>query len=241
MKIYTEKNYDDLSRKAAQIIASQVLLNEKSVLGLATGDSPKGLYKQLADWNSKGYLDFSEVSTVNLDEYCGLAPDNDQGYRYFMNENLFKHINIKAENTHVPNGMAQDAEYECVRYESLISKLGGVDLQLLGMGYNGHIAFNEPGDTFIADTHRVDLTESTIEANKRFFNSANEVPRQAYTMGIKTIMKARRILIIVSGAGKAQIVKEAFFGPITPRVPASILQLHDNVTLVGDEAALSLL
>jgi len=241
MKIYKAKDYTDMSRKAANIISALIILKENCVLGLATGSSPKETYRLLVERYKAGDLDFSGVTSINLDEYRGLAPDNDQSYRYFMDTNLFNHININAENTHVPNGLEQDSILECARYEELIRKLGGIDLQLLGLGHNGHIGFNEPAEVFTADTHCVDLSESTIEANKRFFDSADDVPRQAYTMGIKTIMQARRILMIVSGDSKAQIVKQAFFGPITPRVPASILQLHNNVTLVGDEAALSLL
>jgi len=241
MKIYKTRDYDGMSSKAAMIISAQVILKGNSVLGLATGSSPIGVYRRLIEGYAGGDLDFSGVTTVNLDEYRGLTPENEQSYRYFMNTQLFGHINIKPENTHVPNGIVQDAELECTRYEDLIRKLGGIDLQLLGLGNNGHIGFNEPGAAFIPDTHCVDLTESTINANKRFFETADQVPRQAFTMGIKTILQARRIVMIVSGEGKAGIVKEAFFGPITPNVPASILQLHNDVHLVGDEAALSLL
>mgnify|MGYP000529642063 FL=1 len=187
----------------------------------------------------KGDLDFSQVTSVNLDEYKGLDRKNDQSYYYFMHEHLFNHVNIKEENTNVPDGTQPDGEKECARYEELIRSLGGVDLQLLGLGHNGHIGFNEPADAFDKTTHCVDLTESTIEANKRFFASADEVPRQAYTMGIGTIMQAKKILIIVSGEDKADIVRDAFFGPVTPQVPASILQMHSDVTLVADEAALS--
>jgi glucosamine-6-phosphate deaminase len=241
MKIYIARDFADMSRKAANIISAQVILNGQSVLGLATGSSPIGVYKQLIEWYKKGDIDFSEVTSINLDEYRGLGPDSKQSYRYFMNENFFNHININQANTHVPNGMEPDADKECKRYEQLIHDKGGIDMQLLGLGHNGHIGFNEPGAAFEADTHCVMLSASTIEANKRFFENADEVPRQAYTMGIRTIMQAKRIVIIVSGINKAEIVKQAFFGPITPEVPASVLQLHNNVTLVGDEAALSLL
>ena len=240
MKVIRAKDYNDMSWKAAHIISAQVILKECSVLGLATGSSPVGAYKQLIEWCKKGDLDFSKVTTVNLDEYYGLPPSNDQSYRYFMNVNLFNHINIDPNNTHVPDGLNRDPKLECSRYEELICKLGGIDLQLLGFGNNGHIGFNEPGTDFVAETHLVDLTESTINANMRFFSSADEVPRQAYTMGIRAIMQARRIVVVVSGEGKAAVVKEALYGPITPQVPASILQLHGNVTLIGDEAALSL-
>ena len=238
MKIYKAKDYKDMSRKAANIISAQVIMKPNCVLGLATGSTPIGTYDQLVEWYNKGDLDFSEVTTVNLDEYKGLPRTNDQSYYYFMHQHLFDRVNIDPERTNVPNGMEPDAEKECGRYEELIRSLGGVDLQLLGLGHNGHIGFNEPGEAFEKETHCVDLTESTIEANKRFFASADDVPKQAYTMGIKTIMQAKKILIVVNGENKADIVERAFFGPVTPEVPASILQLHNDVTLVGDEARL---
>lgn len=239
MKIYKAKDYKDMSRKAANIISAQVIMKPNCVLGLATGSTPIGTYDQLVEWYNKGDLDFSEVTTVNLDEYKGLPRTNDQSYYYFMHQHLFDRVNIDPERINVPNGMEPDAEKECGRYEELIRSLGGVDLQLLGLGHNGHIGFNEPGEAFEKETHCVDLTESTIEANKRFFASADDVPKQAYTMGIKTIMQAKKILIVVNGENKADIVERAFFGPVTPEVPASILQLHNDVTLVGDEAALA--
>ena len=239
MKIYKAKDYKDMSRKAANIISAQVIMKPNCVLGLATGSTPIGTYDQLVEWYNKGDLDFSEVTTVNLDEYKGLPRTNDQSYYYFMHQHLFDRVNIDPERTNVPNGMEPDAEKECGRYEEMIRSLGGVDLQLLGLGHNGHIGFNEPGEAFEKETHCVDLTESTIEANKRFFASADDVPKQAYTMGIKTIMQAKKILIVVNGENKADIVERAFFGPVTPEVPASILQLHNDVTLVGDEEALA--
>ena len=239
MKIYKAKDYKDMSRKAANIISAQVIMKPNCVLGLATGSTPIGTYDQLVEWYNKGDLDFSEVTTVNLDEYKGLPRTNDQSYYYFMHQHLFDRVNIDPERTNVPNGMEPDAEKECGRYEELIRSLGGVDLQLLGLGHNGHIGFNEPAADFAVTTHGVDLTESTIEANKRFFESEDDVPRQAYTMGIKNIMQAKKILIVVNGENKADIVERAFFGPVTPEVPASILQLHNDVTLVGDEAALA--
>ena len=239
MKIYKAKDYKDMSRKAANIISAQVIMKPNCVLGLATGSTPIGTYDQLVEWYNKGDLDFSEVTTVNLDEYKGLPRTNDQSYYYFMHQHLFDRVNIDPERTNVPNGMEPDAEKECGRYEELIRSLGGVDLQLLGLGHNGHIGFNEPGEAFEKETHCVDLTESTIEANKRFFASADDVPKQAYTMGIKTIMQAKKILIVVNGENKADIVERAVFGPVTPEVPASILQLHNDVTLVGDEEALA--
>ncbi|MCI6868463.1 MAG: glucosamine-6-phosphate deaminase [Lachnospiraceae bacterium] len=240
MIIYRAKDYKDMSRKAANIISAQVIMKPNCTLGLATGSTPLGIYDQLTEWYKKGDLDFSAVHSVNLDEYRGLPKENDQSYYYFMHKNLFDRVNIRSENTNVPNGMEPDAEKECRRYEKLIADLGGIDLQLLGLGHNGHIGFNEPGEAFEKETHCVDLQERTIEANKRFFESADEVPRQAYTMGIKTIMQAKKILVAVSGEDKAEIVKKAFFGPVTPTVPASILQMHNDVTVVADEAALSL-
>ena len=228
-----------MSRKAANIISAQVIMKPDCVLGLATGSTPIGLYQQLVAWYEKGDLDFSEVRTVNLDEYKGLSRENDQSYYYFMHHNLFDHVNLPAENSHLPNGMEPDSDKECRRYSELIRSMGGVDLQLLGIGHNGHIGFNEPGDAFDNDVHCVNLTQSTIEANKRFFASADDVPKQAYTMGIKTIMQAKKIVIVASGEDKADIVRDAFFGPITPKGPASVLQLHNDVTLVADEAALS--
>ena len=239
MRIIATKDYNDMSKKAANILSAQVIMKPDCVLGLATGSTPIGTYEKLVEWYEKGDLDFSQVTSVNLDEYKGQDRKNDQSYYYFMHEHLFNHVNIKEENTNVPDGTQPDGEKECARYEELIRFLGGVDLQLLGLGHNGHIGFNEPADAFDKTTHCVDLTESTIEANKRFFASADEVPRQAYTMGIGTIMQAKKILIIVSGEDKADIVRDAFFGPVTPRVPASILQMHSDVTLVADEAALS--
>ena len=239
MIIYAGKDYYDVSRKAANIMSAQIIMKPRAVLGLATGSTPIGMYKQLIEWYKKGDLDFSQVTSVNLDEYKGLSGDNDQSYRYFMNTNLFDHVNIDKSRTYVPNGLEEDSEKACADYNEIIRNVGGVDMQLLGIGGNGHIGFNEPGQAFETGTHCVDLQESTIEANKRFFASAADVPRQAYTMGIKTIMQAKKILIVVNGENKADIVERAFFGPVTPEVPASILQLHNDVTLVGDEAALA--
>ena len=239
MRIYKAKDYEEMSRKAAGIVSAQIIMKPDCVLGLATGSTPVGLYKQLIEWYRNGDLDFSGVRTVNLDEYKGISRENDQSYYYFMHQNLFDHVNIPAGNTHLPDGMEPDSEKECRRYEELIQSMGSVDLQLLGIGHNGHIGFYEPADAFDKLVHCVNLTQSTIEANKRFFASAEEVPRQAYTMGIQTIMRSKKILIIANGEGKADIVRDAFFGPITPMVPASVLQLHNDVTLVADEAALS--
>lgn len=239
MKIYKTESYDEMSRKAANIISAQIIMKPDCTLGLATGSTPIGTYKQLVEWYKKGDLDFSLVTTVNLDEYVGLSRLDMQSYYHFMHSHLFDHVNINPDNTYIPDGTVRDSDEECKRYEAIIKRLGGVDMQLLGLGHNGHIGFNEPSDVFEKETHCVDLQESTIEANKRFFDSADDVPRQAYTMGIGTIMKASKILIIVSGTDKADIVKKTFCGPVTPRVPASILQLHPDVTLVADADALS--
>lgn len=239
MRIYKAKNYKDMSRKAANIISAQVIMKPNCVLGLATGSSPIGIYDQLIDWYGKDDLDFTYVRTVNLDEYKGLSKDNDQSYYYFMNEHLFKHVNINPDNTNIPDGTEPDSKKECERYNKVIEDLGGIDLQLLGLGHNGHIGFNEPDQAFEKETHCVDLQPTTIEANKRFFENADDVPRQAYTMGIKSIMQARRILLVVSGEEKADILYQSLCGPVTPHVPASILQLHNDVIVVADEAALS--
>ena len=239
LKVYKAKDDNDMSRKAANILSAQIIMKPNCVLGLATGSSPIGIYDQLVEWYKKGDLDFSKVTSVNLDEYKGLTGDNDQSYRYFMEKHLFSKVNINREQTFLPNGMAENEQKECERYDALIHSLGGIDLQLLGIGHNGHIGFNEPDQAFEKETHCVALQESTIQANKRFFASIDDVPKYAYTMGIKTIMQSKKILIVVSGADKADIVKEAFLGPVTPSVPASILQMHNDVILVGDEAALS--
>ena len=239
MQICKVKNYQELSRKAANLIAAQIILKPDSILGLATGSSPVGTYEHLVEMYENGDLDFSQVTTVNLDEYKGLAGSDEQSYRYFMNTNLFDHVNIDKARTFVPDGLEPDPQKACAAYNEIIRSHGGIDLQLLGLGRNGHIGFNEPGAAFEKETHCVDLTESTIEANKRFFASEDDVPKQAYTMGIKNIMQAKKILVVVSGEDKAAILKEVLYGPITPEVPASILQLHNDVTIVADAAALS--
>lgn len=241
MRIIKAKDYYTMSRVAANIISAQVIMKPDCVLGLATGSTPIGTYEQLIRWYNKGDLDFSEVSTINLDEYRGLSPESDQSYRYFMDNHFFDHINIKKENTNVPNGLELDIEKACSDYNNIIRQHGGVDLQLLGIGNNGHIGFNEPGEAFEKETHCVKLAESTVQANSRFFATIDEVPKEAYTMGIKAIMQAKKILVIANGVGKAAAIKEAFFGPVTPKVPASVLQLHNDVTLVGDSEALSLI
>ena len=216
MRLIVTDDYSNMSRKAAGLIASQVILKPNSVLGLATGSTPIGIYEQLSAWHQSGELDFSQITTVNLDEYCGLAPDNEQSYHYFMTEHLFLKVNLPKGRQFLPDGMNLDADRECERYQNLIGLLGGIDIQLLGLGHNGHIGFNEPSDAFVKDVHQVELTEKTIEANKRFFDSIEDVPRKAYTMGIGTIFQAKKILLVVSGAEKAGILRQVMCGPICP-------------------------
>ena len=237
MKIIRCKDYEDMSRKAAALFYSQIHMKPDCVLGLATGGTPVGTYKQLIKWYEEGDLDFSKVKSVNLDEYIGLDGDHDQSYRYFMNNNLFNHVNIDKANTNVPNGKAEDMTAEALRYEALIESLGGIDMQLLGIGNNGHIGFNEPNDVFDGITHEVQLTQSTIEANARFFETIDDVPTRAISMGIATIMKAKKIVLVANGAKKADIIYETCFGPITPNVPASALQMHADCTIIVDEEA----
>lgn len=225
-------SYKELSRKAAQIIASVVTLKPDCVLGLATGSSPVGTYDRLTEMYENGELDFSRVTSVNLDEYVGLDGTNDQSYRYFMNKNLFERVNIDKSRTFVPNGLAADPAAEGLAYDEHIKSLGGIDIQLLGIGLDGHIGFNEPDSFFTKETHLVKLHESTIEANSRFFASRDEVPTTAITMGMGSIMQAKRVLLIANGAKKKEIMEKAFFGPITPEVPASILQMHPDVTVI---------
>lgn len=232
MRVIKVKNYDEVSERAALLIGAQVTLKPDAVLGLATGSSPVGTYQKLIAWHQAGHLDFSEITSVNLDEYVGLDGSNPQSYRYFMEQNLFSQINIKTENTHVPNGLAEDIAEECRQYDAYIRKIGGIDLQLLGIGNNGHIGFNEPADTFTEETHLVDLEESTIQANARFFDSPEEVPRQALTMGIGGIMRAKKVLLIANGPEKAKIIEKALAGPVTPQIPASILKLHADCTII---------
>lgn len=241
MRLIIAKNYEELSKKAAEIIVEVINKKPNAVLGLATGSSPVGLYKEIIKMNKNGEIDFSKVTTVNLDEYLGLSGEHPQSYRYFMNEKLFNHINIDKHNTHVPNGLANDAEEENRRYDEKIKELGGTDIQLLGVGSNGHIAFNEPANELVFGTHLTDLTNETIEANSRFFNSKYEVPTKAFTMGLGGIMKAKKILVIASGENKAEAVKGMLKGNITTLLPASILQLHHDVTVIIDEAAAKLL
>ncbi len=228
-------SYEKLSNMSADIIASVVNGKENAVLGLATGSSPLGTYARLIEKYNSGELNFKNVTSVNLDEYVGLNEENDQSYRYFMNKNLFKHINIDIKNTYVPNGCASDLKAEGEAYDKMIEDLGGIDIQLLGIGLDGHIGFNEPDEYFTKETHLVNLDESTIEANSRFFASKDEVPKQAITMGMYSIMQAKKVLLIANGKSKKDIIEKAFFGPITPYVPASILQLHNDVTVIYSE------
>lgn len=235
MKLIKVDTYEKLSRQAANIISAQVIIKPDSVLGLATGSSPIGTYRQLIEWYRKGDIDFSGVTSINLDEYVGLSADDEQSYRRFMNENFFDHINIDKANTFVPNGKAVDQAAECEAYDRRIKERGGIDLQLLGIGLDGHIGFNEPDDCFVRDTHVVDLHESTVQANARFFADISQVPRKAITMGMVSIMQAKKILLIANGENKREIVEKAFFGPITPKIPASILQLHPDLTVIYSE------
>lgn len=241
MVVYEGKSYEEISERAAQIVASELIVKPNAVLGLATGSSPVGMYRQLVKWNQEGKIDFSGVTTVNLDEYKGLGPDDDQGYRYFMNENLFDHVNINKEHTYVPNGLEPDSDKACREYDELLSRVGRQDIQVLGLGGNGHIGFNEPDTKFCKGTHCVRLAESTIAANARFFDSPEDVPTEAYSMGIKSILAARKILVIVSGAQKAQALYDIAYGPITPQVPGSALQLHDQVIVLADPEAMSVI
>lgn len=235
MKFITTQTYEKLSRQAANIISAQVIMKPDCVLGLATGSSPIGVYRQLIDWYNKGDIDFSQVTTVNLDEYVGLNGNHPQSYRYFMQTNFFDHINIKPENTYVPSGVAADTAAECAEYDARIKRFGGIDLQLLGIGLDGHIGFNEPGDCFVTATHVADLHESTVKANARFFAGEDEVPRQAISMGMVSIMQAKKILLIANGPAKKDVLLRAFEGPITPALPASILQLHPDLTVIFSE------
>lgn len=234
MKLITVGSYEELSQKAAEAILAEVKAKPKCVLGLATGSTPTGAYDILKKACAGGEASFANVRTVNLDEYIGLPGDSMQSYRYYMNEKLFSGINIDIRNTNVPNGTAQDVEAECERYESLIESMGGIDLQLLGIGNNGHIGFNEPDTVFRVRTHVVKLAKSTVEANMRFFERAGDVPTHAVTMGMGAIMKARKVLLIASGESKRPALERAMYGEADPQVPASILRLHADVTVICD-------
>ncbi|MGL5616147.1 MAG: glucosamine-6-phosphate deaminase, partial [Sarcina sp.] len=231
--------YEEMSRLAAEFMAAEVNKKPEIILGLATGGTPVGMYKELIRMCDSKEVDFSKATTVNLDEYIGLSGEHPQSYRYFMNSNLFNHINIDKSKTYVPNGQAENVAKECESYDANIRELGGIDLQLLGLGSNGHVAFNEPNEYLTVGSHETKLTQSTIEANARFFNSMDEVPKTAITMGLGGIMQAKKILVIANGEGKAEVVEQLMNGKITTEVPASMLQMHRDVTIIVDEAAAS--
>lgn len=237
MRVIIVKDYNELSKAAALEIAETINNKMDCVLGLATGSTPEGTYKELINLYNDGKVDFSSVTSFNLDEYKGLPADHPQSYRYFMNKNLFDHININKNNTFVPNGMAADIEAECADYDENVAKHGGIDIQILGIGQNGHIGFNEPSDFLYMNTHLTNLTQNTIDVNSRFFDSKDEVPTQAVTMGLGGIMKAKRILLLANGSNKAQIIGKLVEGKISTNVPASILQVHRDVTVIVDESA----
>ncbi|WP_195987011.1 glucosamine-6-phosphate deaminase [Clostridium sp. D53t1_180928_C8] len=241
MNLRVVNSYEELSKVAASEFSKVIKEKPDAILGLATGGSPIGMYKELIKMYENKELDFSKITTVNLDEYIGLNPEHSQSYRYFMNDNLFNHININLANTFVPNGLAKDLEVECKEYDKRIIELGGIDIQLLGVGNNGHIAFNEPDEHLSAGTHVISLTENTIEANARFFDNIDDVPRTAITMGVGGIMKAKKIILIASGESKAEAIKGLFSGKITTENPASMLQMHRDVTVIVDKEAAKLI
>ena len=235
MRFIKVKSYKELSEIAGDIIISQIKEKSDSVIGLATGSTPVGTYDYIVNKYKKGEVDFSKVRTINLDEYIGLSKNHDQSYRYFMDKHLFNNININKSNTYVPNGMVENIEEECKNYDARIEEFGGIDIQLLGIGIDGHIGFNEPDEVFTKETHEVKLDQSTIEANSRFFESIEDVPKSAITIGMKGIMGAKKIILIASGENKKEILEKAMFGEITPHIPASILQLHNDVTVIYSE------
>ncbi|MDV3427155.1 MAG: glucosamine-6-phosphate deaminase [Bacillota bacterium] len=241
MRIHILKNYEELSKKAAEIIKSQIVLKDDSVIGFATGSTPLGTYKELINMHKEG-LDFSNITTFNLDEYYGLPAKDVNSYHYFMHKNLFDHINVNKKKVHIPDGEVKDVDKFCKDYEESIAKAGGIDLQILGIGKNGHIGFNEPDDNMDVPTHLTDLTEDTINANSRFFNSIDQVPKQAITMGLGTIMKSKRILLLASGEDKAEIIEKMLKAQVvTTNIPASFLFLHNNADIIVDEKAASLM
>ena len=239
MRVIKCENYDEMSRVAARIVAAQLVLKPDSVLGLATGSTPVGMYAELVKMNKEGKIDFADVKTFNLDEYFPIDRANDQSYYYFMNDNLYSKVNMKPENVYIPNGSAKCADEECKSYEMKIEDNCGVDLQVLGIGNNGHIGFNEPADELSDVTHKIAISESTVEANSRFFASADDVPREALTMGMATIMKARKIILMVSGANKNAVLKKVLSGKITTDVPATMLNMHSDVVIIADKDALA--
>lgn len=240
MKVIKARNYEEMSLKAAQLIISKIHSNERMTLGLATGSTPTGVYGNLIRDHIDHRTSYQKITTVNLDEYIGLSPTDPNSYRYYMDQNLFDHINIPKEQTHLPNGMVQDQSKECARYDRLIKELGGIDLQLLGIGQNGHIGFNEPGSSFESGTHVVKLAESTIKANSRFFHSIEDVPTYALTMGIGSILESKEIILVASGVSKAKAISRLIMGEVDQQLPASALKLHPNVTLIADQDALQL-
>ncbi|NNV03029.1 glucosamine-6-phosphate deaminase [Brevibacillus sp. MCWH] len=241
MKLLIAENYESLSKAAAHIVAQVVTAKPTAVLGLATGSTPIGMYRELARLHREEGVDFSRVTTFNLDEYVGLPPHHPQSYHTFMQEHFFRHVNIPLEQTNIPRGDAPDLQAECRRYEAAIAAAGGIDLQVLGIGGNGHIGFNEPGSDAETTTRIVELAQSTIKANARFFESIDEVPTKAVSMGIKTILAAKRIMLLASGEAKADAVRRMLEGEKTPDVPASLLQLHSDVTVIADKEAAALL
>lgn len=239
MQVFVYKNEAEVGKAAGMIVASEILKKPDCVLGLATGSTPIPTYQEMIRMNKEGLLDFSKVRSYNLDEYIGLSPDHVCSYRRFMNEQLFDHINIDKANTHVPCGIGADHEADAKAYDEAVEAAGGIDLQILGIGHDGHIGFNEPGDEFVSGTNIVTLTEMTIDANTRFFEKREDVPRQAITLGNRNIMAAKHIILLATGKGKAKAVAEAIKGNITPKMPASLLQVHPNVQFLLDEDAAS--
>ena len=233
MRIILCSSYEEISNKAAELVASQIMLKPNCVLGLATGSSPIGMYKKLTEMN----LDFSEVTTFNLDEYYPISRDNVQSYYYFMNEHFYSKVNLKPENIHIPNGQTDDVEAECSAYDALIEQSGGIDLQILGIGQNGHIGFNEPDSSLNSATHLTGLSKSTIEANARFFDNEADVPKYALTMGMSTILKARKIVLLASGKSKHKALSELFDNSINTSVPATMLKIHPDVVVICDKEA----
>jgi len=241
LRIIRVDDYEEMSKKAASMVASQIILKNDSVLGLATGDTPIGMYKELIKLYNDKQIDFSDTKSFNLDEYYGLSDDNAQSYHYYMMHNLFNYVNIKRENINILSGIAENIEKECSSYDDKIKKSGGIDIQVLGIGVNGHIGFNEPSVNFEAGTHLVKLDKKTIQSNSRFFKSMDEVPKSALSMGIKTIMQSKVIVLLANGESKAEAIYKTVKGKICPEVPASILQLHNNVNIIVDKAAAKLL
>ncbi len=237
MRIYIEDNYEAVSKKAALIVASQIILKPKSVLGLATGSTPVGMYQELVRMFNRGEVDFGEVTSFNLDEYYGLPKLHSSSYYTYMMENFFQHVNVPNEKIHIPNGMAENIVSECLEYEERIRIAGGIDLQILGIGANGHIGFNEPGDKLNVTTHLVGLSTKTIEDNSRFFDNPNEIPREALSVGIATIMKAKKIVLLACGSNKAEAMREMTSGFVNTHVPASMLQTHSDIILIADREA----